>query len=118
MNAQHQEQQQKPAQNSSKAPARSKIQRRTPVRNDRFSGGMEIPAGHVVRLGQKLIAKPIRQIGERDTAVVQLAVRSFGFLLQPPYAVLTLAGFAACIELHCSSHKARAIADTLHRLSA
>ncbi|MGN3937896.1 hypothetical protein ABVB18_21515 [Xanthomonas citri pv. mangiferaeindicae] len=118
MKAQHQEQQQKPAQNSSKAPGQSRIQRRTPVRDVRSSGVMEIPAGHVARLGHKLLVKPIRQVGQRDADVVQLAVQSFGFLLQPPYTMLTLAGFAASIELHCNDPKVRPIADTLHRLSA
>ncbi len=98
--------------------ARAAIQPKAsaPKRSPRI-GNMEIPAGYVVRRGQRLIARPIRTIGSRDESQIQLAVESFGFLLKPG-AVLTLAGFASCIELHCSDLKARHLADTLHRLSA
>ncbi|WP_049396818.1 hypothetical protein [Stenotrophomonas maltophilia] len=91
--------------------------KQTSARRVNRLGAMEIPAGHIVRVGNKLHAKPVRNIGPRDEEMLQLAVKDFGFLLQPN-AVLSLAGFASCIELYTRDLKARRVADTLHRLSA
>lgn len=103
-------QQQKPAPGSSKA-AIGKA-------NGDTAGWPEIPKGYVVRQGNSITAKTIRAVGPRDMAIVELAVRTFGYLLPVPRAVHTLAGFASLIEMHCSHPNARAVADTLHRLSA
>ena len=105
-----QQQQQKPA-GSCKAATKAKAPKTG-------MDGWEIPAGYIVRNGHKVIAKPIRAIGKRDEEILLLAVRQYGFLLPIPRTVLTLAGFAARIELHYATPQARAIADTLHRLSA
>ena len=104
-----QQQQQKPAQEPCKAAGGGA--------NRWGSRGFEIPKGYVVRNGYAVSAKPVRSIGPRDSEIVNLAVRSFGYLL-PMRAVETLAGFATRIELACADAKARAVADTLHRLSA
>ncbi|WNH54816.1 hypothetical protein [Stenotrophomonas oahuensis] len=81
------------------------------------TGFKEIPKGYVVRNGHAITAKTIRDVGPRDMEIVQHAIAAFGHLLKP-YAVQTLAGFASLIELSTPHPKARAVADTLHRLSA
>lgn len=73
--------------------------------------------GHVLRTFRGIEVKPVRMIGPRDSEILTLAVQSFGYLL-PNNAVDTLAGFACRIEMACACPKARAVADTLHRLSA
>lgn len=104
-----QKQQQKPAPKPSKAAIRKS--------GGKTSNWAEIPKGYVVRSGHTITAKTIRPVGPRDTEIVQLAVETFGYLLDMR-AVVTLAGFASLIELRCKHPKARAVADTLHRLSA
>ena len=105
-----QKQQQKPALESSKADGSGA--------NGQGVQWAEIPKGYVVRQGHAITAKPVRDIGPKDREIVQLAIQSFGYLLAPPRAIQTLAGFAALIELACANPKARVVADTLHRLSA
>lgn len=80
---------------------------------------MEPPAGYVVRTGQLVALRPIRNVGPNDSATLEMAVRDFGFLIPMGARVAeTLAGFASLIELHCRNNRVRPIADTLHRLSA
>ena len=103
------QQQQKPAPGSSKAS--------TGKARWEQQEGLEIPRGYVVRNRHTVTAKPVRNIGPRDSEIVELAVRSFGYLL-PLLTVDTLAGFASRIELACRDPKATVVANTLHRLSA
>ncbi|WP_232528658.1 hypothetical protein [Stenotrophomonas acidaminiphila] len=79
--------------------------------------GVNLFPGHIMRTYRGITVRPVRNVGPRDSEVVELAVKSFGYLL-PTNAIETLAGFASRIELACSNPKARAVADTLHRLSA
>ncbi|KOB15806.1 hypothetical protein [Xanthomonas arboricola] len=80
---------------------------------------METPRGYVVRTGQMVALRPIRNVGPNDTATLEMAVRDFGFLIPMGARFAeTLAGFASRIELHCRNNRVRPLADTLHRLSA
>ncbi|HHA2632582.1 hypothetical protein [Stenotrophomonas maltophilia] len=76
----------------------------------------EIPKGYVVRSGDSITAKAVRNVGPKDMEILEHAITAFGHLLKP-FAVQTLAGFASLIELD-SGTGARKVADTLHRLSA
>ncbi|MBP2480165.1 hypothetical protein J3A72_000457 [Stenotrophomonas sp. PvP093] len=85
----------------------------------RPAAGPAVPPGYIVRTGSKLVLSPIRGVGPRTAEILQVAVNDFGFLIPMAACITdTLSGFASRIELYTSDRKARAVADTLHRLSA